>query len=808
MASTLTASSHLPAKKRKASNASSSLEAASIPPTTHVTAGGNAATATLEKKKETAPVNNNYNNDSYNYTSSITREIDNSRLPSKKRKGSQDTSATLASVTSSAKQRNNHNESAEELLTNDLSKRKESHDSNSLLPSINSSLHKWSEADASFTATSLKIAVDDLLVGAPSLEEPATTATAADDASKTPTTVFADSKPAAVPLQQPPPPVVLSNTAAAASCALDHLEALGSAPPPVAAAASSKRKESVDDNNSQDTLASSGQRMLLEAIMMSSQAGESREGSDQQQPKHQMLQQHQNHHQHTVASSASAANNNNTTSTTLPLSTLDHYNSYAAAAAASQSSAAARFGRDRLESWGGMSDLSNMLNHHGGILHEDEKSAAVPSRISLHARDRFNSIASLGDVSFPLDGDLSGAHLQAYVAAAVASVGDQLAELAGAVEHVANSTDSITYDALKHDPVLLAHHQHDGSNVDLLLSLHASDDNSISAASNLIIGATADGKQRKGRSRTWSTGSGKISVDLDAVQAAVDAAQAATGGFDLDSISGDAGLRRNERTKSGSKRPSLRRLPLQKRPRTESGDSSTSSLLYGNDDTPTIRNNGTRKVNFKSKSYGKPLPHGANKMSAQPLKKRAKRNSSPIPDRIKSAHHRLDATPRISNKRKHSNNNYSDNDDDDDELLDPMDVPSSDFTNAKPSAKGSSNHKWDSMFDVLVKFIDERKQEETEGQSQDEKDKWSWDGNVPTCFKTKDGKALGRWVNNQRSAKSKGTLKEDREDQLIKAGLKWSVVTSNAWNEMFQELRAYIQDQVKEGKKWDGNVPT
>ena len=82
---------------------------------------------------------------------------------------------------------------------------------------------------------------------------------------------------------------------------------------------------------------------------------------------------------------------------------------------------------------------------------------------------------------------------------------------------------------------------------------------------------------------------------------------------------------------------------------------------------------------------------------------------------------------------------------------------------------------------------------------------WAWDGNVPTTFKTKDGKALGRWVNNQRSAKSKGTLKKEREKRLVDAGLKWSVLASNSWNEMLEELRIYVAEQVKQGKKWDGN---
>ena len=63
-------------------------------------------------------------------------------------------------------------------------------------------------------------------------------------------------------------------------------------------------------------------------------------------------------------------------------------------------------------------------------------------------------------------------------------------------------------------------------------------------------------------------------------------------------------------------------------------------------------------------------------------------------------------------------------------------------------------------------------------------------------------------MNNQRSAKSSGKLKKEREDRLIDAGLKWSVLTSNSWNEMLEELKKYAKDQTKSKGSWDGNVPT
>lgn len=75
-------------------------------------------------------------------------------------------------------------------------------------------------------------------------------------------------------------------------------------------------------------------------------------------------------------------------------------------------------------------------------------------------------------------------------------------------------------------------------------------------------------------------------------------------------------------------------------------------------------------------------------------------------------------------------------------------------------------------------------------------------------LKSKDGKALGRWVNNQRSAKHKGSLKLDREIKLVEAGLKWSVLSTNSWQDMMDELRIYVQEKTRDSQQWDGNVPT
>ena len=53
---------------------------------------------------------------------------------------------------------------------------------------------------------------------------------------------------------------------------------------------------------------------------------------------------------------------------------------------------------------------------------------------------------------------------------------------------------------------------------------------------------------------------------------------------------------------------------------------------------------------------------------------------------------------------------------------------------------------------------------------------WIWDGNIPARYKTPCGKALGRWINNQRSAKAKDKLKDDRKVRLISTCLRWRMM--------------------------------
>ena len=450
--------------------------------------------------------------------------------------------------------------------------------------------------------------------------------------------------------------------------------------------------------------------------------------------------------------------------------------------------------RDRLESWGAMSDLSMQLGPDGAQQHtasgddaakqaepaasaaatagDDSKPNAVPSRIRVDSegpRIRLDSIASLGDMSLSNPaglgdgGDLAG-DIQAYVAAAVASVGDQLVEIAGAVESVANAADSGTLDAIRKEMGL---------------------DSDISSAASPLIGAVSDGARAGGarnrRPRSWSTSS-KLSVDYEAVQAAVDAAEAATGAFDLSKI-------------ASSNRPRQRRRPLPtKRARIDSAASSDNSNISPLGMTPPLSEGEIARIRGRARAAaGCPPPEIPDELPVEkkraPLKKRIKRPSPPA--RKLSGM----ATPKISNTESRK------------PAPDPEPVVSSNNVPASEPVRGQASQKWESMFDCLLEFIQERRTADTANLSEVEKKEWAWDGNVPTNYKTESGKALGRWVNNQRSAKGRGTLKDEREERLVEAGLKWSVMGPNSWNEMLEELRIYVKEQRKNGRTWDGNVP-
>jgi hypothetical protein len=70
------------------------------------------------------------------------------------------------------------------------------------------------------------------------------------------------------------------------------------------------------------------------------------------------------------------------------------------------------------------------------------------------------------------------------------------------------------------------------------------------------------------------------------------------------------------------------------------------------------------------------------------------------------------------------------------------------------------------MYETLCDYVEEKKREGGD-----------WDGNVPANFRTNENppRALGRWINRQRSAFMKNKLKKEYMEKLNTVGLKWSV---------------------------------
>lgn len=545
-----------------------------------------------------------------------------------------------------------------------------------------------------------------------------------------------------------------------------------------------KSEESEDHSASNETFSSSGHRVLLEAIMLSTESACSPSDTEKTAPMIEYP---------------------------VPFNPIVQ----------SHLSGATFARRDRLESWGGMSDISlpwhssSVLESPAGeqVVFVDDKPDASPNRTMTRGRERLDSLASLSEASFGigavfplpsltqqqnLDGTFveinNGNDIQDFVAAAMATIGDQLAELAGAVESAANGGD-LFEEKFRGDFGF-----DDGSNSDANVS-------------QPIIGSCADAMspRKNSRLRSWSASSEKLSVDYDAVHAAMEAAEAASGSLGLT----DVKTIKKVVMQPAKARAIRRKLPLKRQHDIESSSSSSTCSepdlalireraraaagLYGPIKIPSSSSN-----TFVAKAASPPKK--ARKRPLPPIKKRRKKNSlsptSQCPPWISDAG--APGTPKAPNKNFVRRDKLS--------VGGSADVPiapkSSIATTKQVKQQGQSNQKWDSMFDALVEFIEQRRLEDTAQLGEKEKEAWIWDGNVPTNYKSQDGKALGRWVNNQRSAKSKGALKEDREQRLIDIGLKWSVLASNAWNLMLDELNAYIKENTQSGVKWDGNVPT
>ena len=428
--------------------------------------------------------------------------------------------------------------------------------------------------------------------------------------------------------------------------------------------------------------------------------------------------------------------------------------------------------RDRIESWGGMSDISLTMGGSGMsafgennpligdevvavaeiaaaalqrpflLEHESDASSVsdtdkpVPSKISLNPRERFYSIASLGEPSVNGQYEI-GPDLQKFVQEAMNSVGDQLSELAGVVETVAGSAQSTGSDLLK----------------DILRDDHSGVFSTASSLPEIQAQLQAQLLEDMGRPRSMSNSSNPLSVDYDAVLAAVDAAEAATGAFDLGHFA-SAGRPKPDGT-SSSLLPPIPPLPasskserdmdaMRARARAAAGYIPPASLKPGEVPPPSAKRRPKPATPHHKAIYNKPKHHAY------------------IPEHAYSMYH---------------------------------------------AANKASSQKWDEMYECLLEFVEDNVVD-TRGMSEKERKEVEWDGNVPTTYRTKDGKALGRWINNQRSAKHKGSLKKDREVKLMSTGLKWSVLSTNSWQDMMEELHVYVSEKTKDGGDWDGNVPT
>ncbi len=367
-------------------------------------------------------------------------------------------------------------------------------------------------------------------------------------------------------------------------------------------------------------------------------------------------------------------------------------------------------------------------------------SIANLSGIFSRGRDRLDSLASLGEVSLTM------------------SIGD-LEEVAGQLEHIANK---------------------------------AGEDSSVPESdSSYLHPKSHPGQKIKQNQRPMSAST--IQVDSEAVQAAVQAAMAATDGGVLDFLN----------IKTPGTKPQTTTLKF------ASTTPITTNPKHSNDELEAIRARARAAAGYIHPDNGGPQPA---KPKPKPIKKRPPiSNTSPTPSKrpklplqlavFSSSDIRTPSTkapngPIIYSNfnsvtpKRHNLQNF------------PSATKSITSTPGSAMSKGGqSNQKWDEMYECLVLYVKEERAKSTKGLSEEEAEKWEWSGNVPTMFKTNDGKALGRWINNQRSAKSKGTLKREREIKLVSTGLKWSVLTTNAWTDMMRELRLYVDEQVNTSLK-------
>jgi hypothetical protein len=86
----------------------------------------------------------------------------------------------------------------------------------------------------------------------------------------------------------------------------------------------------------------------------------------------------------------------------------------------------------------------------------------------------------------------------------------------------------------------------------------------------------------------------------------------------------------------------------------------------------------------------------------------------------------------------------------------------------KWQARQPGKQVWSDMYAFLCEYAEEKMRESGNG---------SWNGHIPQRYETNTvpPRKLGRWVNNQRTAKAKGRLEKEREAKLERLGLKWNI---------------------------------
>lgn len=569
---------------------------------------------------------------------------------------------------------------------------------------------------------------------------------------------------------------------------------------------------------------------------------------------------------HLDALASSADKNNDDTSGSNPLCDTVSQKLDAFMSGGGNTSASSSRNRDRAESWGGMSDLShaaamvekafivnstsgsNNVGHVGDILnagttsstssHVDiggllsprsrsrsasiasnasavtAKQSGVPAKIdvlkgsppNLYAmRDRFDSLSSGSNVHRERIDSLSSAsqrrqsreRLDSYTSERLDSLVnrdrlDSLANLSGLFSR-RDRFESIASLGEVSMNMSIA----DLADIAGNLESVAKDYADLDSADDM----EDDGKDTSS-ARSESTPAPTISVDSEAVQAAVQAALSVTSGNVLDFLQSNPKPKHSSNPTSSSAASTLTASKLAPSNLVDAIPSTTQSMPRSSSKSESemeaIRARARAAAGYVHPNMSGTTPKTSKKRqlptcSNFAVSKRIASDvaSTPTPTYNKAAPGVHIYSEFATPKSKNTVMKY------------PYTPPSS----AK-SAGGQSNQKWEEMYECLVLYVQEQREKETKNMSEEERERWEWSGNVPTMYKTKDGKALGRWINNQRSAKSKGSLKMEREVRLVRTGLKWSVLTTNAWTDMMEELRAYVKEKTKDGKPWDGNVPT